>query len=200
MNTTEVKFNEWLQEGFSLYKENFGLLVVAALVAVLLSAVTLGILLGPMMAGMAMITLALHDKKLPKPTVGDLFKGFGYFLNTFLFFLVWGLIGLVCSMILNIIPILGQLASLALGLGLSALLMFAMFLIVEKGLGFWPASMESIQVVKGNLWPFLGFGALAAIIGGIGSILCGIGIILTLPLQFCMVTVAYRQVLGGGGN
>ena len=195
MNSVEVRFGEWIQEGFNLYKANMGVLIVASLIAVLLSALTLGILAGPMMAGMIYIGLAIYDKRPVQ--AGDVFKGFGYFLNSFLLVLVWGLIMIVASIVLNIIPILGQAASLCVSLALPALLMFSIFLIVEKGAAFWPASMESINMVKTNFWPFLGFGIVAGIIGSIGSILCGIGVILTVPLQVCMVTVAYREVFGG---
>lgn len=198
MTQVEVKINDWVTEGFNLYKENFGTLVLVSLIAVLLSGVTLGILAGPLMGGFLMITLALYDKKEPKPQVGDIFKGFGFFVNTFLFVLVWGLGLTIVSLVLNIIPLLGQLASLALGLCASAFLMFGMFLIVDKGMDFWPASMESINVVKSNFGPFLGLGVLAAIIGYIGAMLCGIGYIFTAPIQACILTVAYREVFGGG--
>ena len=33
MATTEVKIGEWINQGFNLFKENVGLLVVASLVA-----------------------------------------------------------------------------------------------------------------------------------------------------------------------
>ena len=194
MPQVEVKLSEWLQEGFELYKQNFGVLVLASLVAMVLSGVTFGILAGPMFAGVVIICLGLYDKQ-PRQ-VGDVFKGFGFFVQTFLFVLVWGIIAFVISLILNIIPILGQLLSMAFGLGISALLMFAFFLMVEKGMAFWPASMASIAMVRSNLWPFIGFGALMALIGGLGAIACGIGMIFTLPIEFCAITVAYREVFG----
>ena len=194
MPQVEVKISEWMQEGFELYKQNFGVLVLSSLVAMVLSGITFGILAGPMFAGLAMIFLGLYDKQ-PRQ-VGDIFKGFNFFVQTFLFVLVWGIIIFVVSIVLNIIPILGQLLSMAVGLGASALLMFSFFLMVEKGMAFWPASMASIDMVRSNFWPFIGFGALAALIGGIGSIACGIGMIFTLPIQWCFITVAYREVFG----
>ena len=72
----EVKFGDWIQAGFNLWKDNLALLIVAALIAILLSCVTVGILAGPMMAGLIMISLALVDKKEPKPQSGDVFQGF----------------------------------------------------------------------------------------------------------------------------
>ena len=195
--TVEVKFGDWFQEGFDLYKANFGLLVLVSLVVLVLSGVTLGILAGPMMAGMILVTMALYDRRQPPPQFGDVFQGFQHFAQMFLFFLIWFLIMFVISLILQIIPILGQLASLVLFLVVPALLMFAPYLIVDRKMAFWPASMESIRMVRTNFWPFLGLGIVASILGQIGGIACGVGVIFTLPIQACVLTAAYRNVYRG---
>jgi len=194
MDKTEVKFGEWIEKGFNLYKENFGLLVLASLIAVLLSSVTIGILAGPMFAGMVLITLHLFDKKEPKPEVGDVFKGFSFFLNTFLFFIVWGIGLLVVCFILSLIPCIGVFIAIFLVYAVQAALMFALFLIVDKDMAFWPASMESFEKVKSNFWMFLALTVVAGIIGSIGSIACGVGVFITAPIQLCILAVAYREV------
>ncbi|MBT3312321.1 MAG: hypothetical protein HN737_08465 [Desulfobacterales bacterium] len=194
MEIVEVKFGEWFDEGFTLYKENFGLLVLSSLVFCLLSGITFGILLGPMMAGLVLIIFGLVDKSDPEPGVGIIFKGFDFFVQSFLLCLVWGLAIIIGSIVLSFIPVLGQLASLFGSYALQALLMFAMFLIVDKKMDFWTASMESMNRVKTNFWPFLGLFAVTAIISSAGAIACGIGIIFTIPIQFCILTVAYKDV------
>jgi uncharacterized membrane protein len=196
MEKVEVKFGEWFDKGFSLYKENLGTLVLASLIALVLSAVTLGILAGPMLAGIILITLGFFDKKEPKPEVGNVFKGFDYFLNSLLFVIVWGVAVLVVSLILNLIPCIGQLASLCVIYVVQAFLMFGLFLIVDKRMEFWPASMESFDKVKTNFWPFLGLSVVTSIIASIGAIACGIGAAITAPIQACVLTVAYRDVFG----
>ncbi|MBU2547002.1 MAG: hypothetical protein KKB20_01205 [Proteobacteria bacterium] len=197
MNGPEVRFEAWLSQGFNLYKNNFMVLLLASVLAVLLGSITGGILAGPMAAGLILIALGLLDGVVPPPQAGDVFKGFGWFLQSFLFVFLWGLALLIVWLILNIIPIIGHLLSLALYLAAEALLMFGLFLIVEQNMPFWAAGMASIAMVRSNFWPFMGFGVLAAVIGGIGSILCGLGVVLTLPIQICMVAVAYRDVFGG---
>lgn len=194
MPQAEVKIGQWLQQGLDLYKQNFGVLVLSSLVAVVLGSVTFGILAGPMFAGLVIICLGLYDKQ-PRQ-FGDLFKGFNFFVQTLLLVLVWGILLLVVWRILIFIPILGQLLYMAISLCVSSLLMFAIFLIVEKGMAFWPASMASIEMVRSNLWPFIGFGVLASLIGSIGVVACFIGLIFTLPFMFCAVTVAFREVFG----
>ena len=194
MDKVQVKFGEWIEKGFNLYKENFGLLVLAGLIAVLLSGVTMGILAGPMFAGLILITLGLFDKKGPKPEVGEIFKGFGYFLNSFLFVFVWGVALFVVTFILVLIPCIGYLAAIFLVYAAQAFLMFGMFFIVDREMDFWPATMESVNIVKTNFWPFLGLSVVAGIIGSIGAIACGIGVFITAAIPVCILTVAYREI------
>jgi uncharacterized membrane protein len=198
MQQVEVKFGDWIQRGFDLYKDNIGILIVVGLIAVVLSSITLGVLAGPMFAGAILITLALHDRKEPKPEIGDLFKGFDFFLQSLLFVVVWVIVAAVGSFILGQIWCLGWVLSMAYMLVLEALLMFGMFLIVDRKREFWPASIESIEAVKANFVPFLGLSVLAGLIAASGVILCVVGVAITLPIGLCILTVAYREVFGGG--
>ncbi|MGD8286723.1 MAG: hypothetical protein PVG08_21580, partial [Desulfobacterales bacterium] len=112
MQKVQVKFGDWIERGFNLYKNNFGTLVLASILVVVLSTVTIGILAGPMLAGLALVILALLDKKSPTPDAGAVFKGFNYFLNSLLFVAVWGIAIFIGSIILGVIPLVGQLASI----------------------------------------------------------------------------------------
>ena len=197
MEKVEVKFGEWIEDGFNLYKANLGPLVLASLLAILLSSISFGILTGPMMAGLVLVTLKILDKKQPQPSGGEVFRGFDYFLNSFLFFLVWGLIIGLGIAILTLVFCLGLVLAAPIIYGAQAFLMFGLFLIVDRKMDFWPASMESINTVKNNFWPLLGLSVVAGLIGGIGSIACGIGIFFTFPIQICILAVAYRNVYNG---
>lgn len=198
MNGVDVKFGEWIERGFNLYKENFMLLFLASLVGGILASVTVFVLAGPMMAGMIMICLKLYDNETPRPEVGVLFRGVDVFLQSLLFLVVWGFGLMAVQGALLLVPCIGQLAGLCLMAAASAFLMFGMFLIVDRRMDFWPASMESFHTVKTNFWPFLGFSLIASIIGCMGGILCGIGAALTMPVYFCAMTVAYREVFSDG--
>ena len=190
-----VKFGEWIQQGWELYKANIGAWIVASLLAIVISVATLGILSGPMMAGLAWMALVLVDRKEPKLQMGDVFKGFDYFLQSFLFYLVWGVIMLAISVI-SLIPCIGALVVIVVSIALETALMFGMFLIVDKKMEFWPASMLSLNVVKPNFFPFLGLLVVAMLIGHVGAIACGIGVIVTMPIAVCILAVAYRNVFG----
>ena len=194
MSKIQVKFGDWIEGGFNLYKANFGTLVLASVFVVVISTVTAGILAGPMLAGLVLVTLQLLDRKEPQPEAGKVFKGFDYFLQSFLFVVVWGIGILIVSIILGGIPVLGQLASIAFVYAAQAFLMFGMFLIVDRQMDWLPASMESIDIVKANFWPFFGLSTVAGIIGSLGAIACGIGVVFTIPIQGCILAVAYRDV------
>jgi len=194
MEKIQVKFGDWIEAGFNLYKPNFSTLVLAAIIAFVLASLTAGILLGPLLAGLVLISLQLFDKSVPLPTVGTIFRGFDFFLNSLLFVVLWGIAVLAGSAILSILPGIGQLLALVFVNVAQTYLMFGMFLIVDQKMNFWPASMASVNVVKTNFWPFFGFAVVTGIIGSVGGILIGIGIVLTIPIQICITAVAYREI------
>ena len=93
MQSVEVKFGEWIKRGFSIYLENLGTLLVANLLAIAVGFGTLGILLGPMLAGVALLELDLVDsagggKLRFKDGIRRIFDGFDVFLPAFLFVLL----------------------------------------------------------------------------------------------------------------
>ena len=200
MQKVEVRFGKWIEEGFILYKNNFGTLVLASVIALVLSTVTVGLLAGPMIAGLVIITLQLLRREEPKPDAGRVFRGFDHFLNSFLFVAVWGIAILIGSSILALFPVIGQLLSLFFIYAAQAFLMFGIYLIVDKQMNFRPASRESIQTVRTNFWPLFGLSAIASIIGSIGAIAFVIGIVFTIPIQACILAVAYQQIFGEPGQ
>lgn len=190
-----VKFEEWIHAGFTLYRDNFTVLFLANLIAVILSIVTLGILAGPLFAGVIIITLQCIDKKETKPEVGDLFKGFEYFLDSFLLVLIVAAVSSIASFILVQIPVIGPILSWCASIAISTLVMFSLFLIVERKMNFMDASKTSINLVKTNFLPFVAFFIVASFLAHIGVLACIIGILVTSPVYICLIAVAYRNVL-----
>jgi hypothetical protein len=194
MQKVQVRFSVWIEEAFIIYRNNFKTLVLASILVLVISSITAGILAGPMLAGLASMLLDLRDKKEPKSEVGRVFKGFDYFVPSFLYVVVWGIAIFVASAIVGFIPLIGQLAALFVVYAAQAFLMFGLFLIVDRKMEFWPASQDSINTVKTNFWPLFGLSVVAGVIGGLGAIAFGIGIVFTIPIQGCILTVAYRKV------
>jgi hypothetical protein len=199
MQKVDVKMVKWIEEGFTLYKNNFATLVLASVIALVLSAVTIFLLTGPMIAGLIIVTLQLLREEEPKPEAGRVFRGFYYFLSAFLFMMIWGFAIMSGCFILSLFPGIGQLLSLLFAYAAQAFLMFGLYLIVDKQMNFWPASQKSIHTVKTNFWPFFGLAAIASIIGSIGALAFGIGVVLTIPIQICILAVAYQEIFCEAG-
>ncbi|NCC53497.1 MAG: hypothetical protein EOM20_20120 [Spartobacteria bacterium] len=198
MEKREVKFGVWIESGFNLFQANALMLILASLVAVALSSITFGILSGPMMAGMILIIRALQANRVPKPEVGELFKGFDFFVPSFLLYLLIGVASIVGAGILAHVFCLGPILVLLLVFVLNAMAMFAIFFIVDKRMDCIASLKAGFEIIRSNLWPFLGFGILVMAIAGAGSILCGIGSVITLPIALCILAVAYEDITGGG--
>lgn len=196
MEPIAVNLGEWFEQGFRLYRENMVKLIPATFMALILSAVSAGILAGPMLIGLIMIVLALLRRHHPEPEIFDIFKGFRFLVNAVIFVLGWGLVLSLGSMILLLIPGIGLLAVLFFIYSALAFLMFGPFLILDRNMDFWAATLASFHAVKSNFWPFLSVSAAAGVIGSIGCIAFGIGVIVTLPIQICILTVAYEAVFG----
>jgi len=196
MEPIEVKLGEWFEKGFRLYRENMAKLIPATFVALVLSVASAGILAGPMLIGLIIISLALLRGHHPKPEIFEILKGFRFFLNAVIFVLGWGLVVSSGSAILLMIPGIGLLAVLFFIYSSQAFLMFGPFLIVDRDMDFWTATLTSFNTVKSNFWPFLSVSAVAGVIGSIGCIAFGVGVIVTIPIQICILTVAYEAILG----
>ena len=189
MANGKVDIGGWISEAFELYKANFVLVCIATLVALLLSVFTCGVLAGPMWAGLTMILLRVSRKEQPVPQIGDLFKGFEYFLQSLLYVVVI----FAASFVLGFIPMLGQVAPML----LMPLVMFSMCLIVDRKLEFWPAIMTSFEKAKAEYVSLLVLWLVASLISAAGAILCGVGAILTAPFSAVVAVVAYRHLFEG---
>lgn len=193
---TDVKFGDWIQKGFDLYKANLATLIVVWLLVAILGSLTIGILSGPLVCGAILVTLGLLDGNVPKPEIGDVFKGFNFFLQALLCAVSIFAVSFVGGSILGLLPIIGAFLSIFYQLAVSSLAMFAFFLIAERNMEFIPAIRLSIDTVKSNFWPFFGLYVVASAIAGIGFIACCVGVFLTMPIAGCILAVAYREVFG----
>ena len=194
---TDVKMESWIKQALDLYKANLGLLVVSTLIAVVASVFTLGILAGPMAAGLYGVILRLQEGKEPAPQATDIFKGFDVLVPALLFGIGFLVATFLIHIVLDIIPIIGWIASVAATTALGAATLFVLPLIMEQRMEVKDAVMKSWEVVQPSLPQFMLFSFVVGIIGGVGIIGCGVGIFFTLPITSCAVAIAYRDVLGG---
>src|SRR5207237_105041 len=71
---------------------------------------------------------------------------------------------------------------------------FMYSLIVERQMSGFAALRTSIRAILGNFWGVIGLLILVNLLGTLGSLVCGVGLYLVLPITFAAYTVAYRQV------
>lgn len=191
MADNKVDIGGWTVEAWELYKANFALMCLASLVAGLLGAFTCGVLAGPLWAGLTMIILRLLRKEFPAPKIGDVFKGFDFFLPALLLVVVIA----VAFSAASFVPLIGQVA----GIFLWPLVMFAMCLVVDRKMDFWPAIQASYEKAKDDYVPLLLLSLLSGVVVGVGALLCGVGVILTAPMGAAITVVAYRHLFEESG-
>ncbi|NLG36291.1 MAG: hypothetical protein GX548_13155 [Lentisphaerae bacterium] len=186
MADSKVDVAGWMGEAWALYKANFALLCVATLVAMLLAMLTCGVLGGPLWAGLVLMILRVSRKSEPAPQIGDVFKGFDFFLQALLLAVVLG----VAYAVLGFLPLVGGVA----GLLVAPLVLFAMPLLVDRHMEFWPAIQASYEKAKSEYVGLLILTLLSALISAAGALLCGVGVILTAPFSAIVMVVAYRHI------
>ena len=188
-----------LSKGWKIYKENFGLILLATLITGLISFFTCNICAGPMLCGLFGILLALIRGQEQKPTVGDLFKGFSKFLPAFLVILVLFLCFSVIDLFITLVPILGLLVDLLLIFLYPAILFLAILLVADQNATFGEAFSAPLSMIgQKPFWSFFLVVFVASVISGLGFLLCGIGILFTMPIFYCMIAAAYDEAVGGG--
>lgn len=187
-------YGQWFEQGVRLYMGNIGVLFCASTLTVLFSAVTLGILAGPMLAGTMLIVFKLIDNSSPKPEVRDIFRGSDFFKQSFVLCFGFQLLSLFLHFVLGYLPVIGSLAAYLFSLVLSTIMFFALSLIVDRRLSLKCALSESVDIVKSNPLNLLVFGAAASIAAFIGVFLLFIGLFATLPLGLVPFAFAYRSL------
>ncbi|MFY9557777.1 MAG: zinc-ribbon domain-containing protein [Blastocatellia bacterium] len=189
-----ISLGDWLSGGWQVYKENWAVMSLGTLIGALLSAVTLGILAGPMLMGM--FRMAFKTMRGERPEVGDLFNWRGRFLQSFLTFLIFGAIYVGLGGIGNNNAFFGLVSAFATPV-LSLMLGFTMSLVYERGLDVANAINQVAKLVFSRdafMWWVVGL-VFAAIAGG-GLLGCGVGALVTLPWMISASAVAYRDVFG----
>jgi uncharacterized membrane protein len=115
-------------------------------------------------------------------SINDAFSGGDLFLP------MWGatiLIGLGSSV--------GFLFCILPGLLLYSVWIFTFPLIVDKRLGVIDAMTLSFNTLKPHMWSVLGYVIVAAVLGALGAIACGVGIFFTAPITYLAMALLYRS-------
>ena len=188
-----LPLGDYVKTGWGLFKQYPGgfvgfcllyLLIQAALHSIpYVGAVASFAVSTPLLMGNFIVSAKLLHGKTPE--FRDFFAGFQYFLPLLLLSLVAGVfIGI--GTLLLIIP----------GLYLIVAYMFASYLVVDRGLDFWPAMELSRRTVNPRWFGYFAFALLLVLLNLAGAVALGVGLLVTIPLSFCAVTAAYADIFG----
>lgn len=169
------------KQSWRLFVKDLGALIIGTIVAIALSVVSLGVLAGPLAAGLyGMVVGRVRDGKTPH--VGDVFDCFDRFWSYFgAFFVLAILIGLASLTIVG-------------GILLAAIWLYVFPLMVDRGLRFGEALSESYRMVKeSGFWEHV---ALVLIVVVIGSLANGALALLATPFLVALVAVSYFAATG----
>lgn len=177
-----MKVADYLNGGIDLLRKHPLEMIAAGLIALVMFCTV--VLTGPACAGL--VYIALKARRGETPEILDLFKGFDHFVNS-LFVGVMLLAVMVGSTLLAMMPLGSILATVFSVLSFpiaSALTMYAMPLVVDKGLGWKPALNASLARATKDLSGHLVFGVLGYVV-----VLPFIG----LPIFVGAITAAYAD-------
>jgi uncharacterized membrane protein len=159
--------------------------IVTSLLIGIVGGVSAGLLTGPMMVGyMRMIK---REDEGTKAEIADVFKGFDDFVPALLAVLVSSII-VGIGFMLCFIP----------GLLIMALVPTAAYLVAVGEKDGINAIKRAFDAIKANLLGSVLCALVLGIVGSIGGLLCGIGMILTLPIAFIGMYHMAKQLTDGG--
>jgi MFS family permease len=214
-----------LKDSWTIFVRDWGALVVASLITLVLGGLTLGILYVPLMAGLYLMILRRVREGRPAQ-VGDVFGCFdrlGAYVVAYLLFLAFGLV--VAAVVLPpflllvvghsgaralgwILFLLAGCAVVAVGVYLLTVWVYWTLLMVDRRRSVVEALKESRAIVtKSGFWMTLlvivvvGV-VVSVVINGISAVTFGIGGILAfvaVPWQLAAYTAMYFQATGESG-
>lgn len=186
-----VRISEWLSEGWALVKDDIVTFAVAALLAGVIGAVTAGICMAPLMVGLYMMAFA--KMKGEPVAIGDVFKGFQKFGPAFVASLLIVIAAGVVGVVLNLIPVVGQIAASLLGFAVGAATFYTMQLIAVSDISPVEAIQQSFEKVKDNFLMYCLAAFLFGLVNSVGAAICGIGALVTMPIVVMAGALAYRD-------
>ncbi|HEY3443806.1 MAG TPA: zinc-ribbon domain-containing protein [Paludibaculum sp.] len=178
-----VQTGKWISTAWNLVTGQIWMFMLITLLMLILSSVVPVVLQGPMLIGMHIVCWRVLLGG--RADVGDLFKGFNWFVPS-----------LVACLLIAVFTFLGLIACLVGALVVMAMFQFTYLFIVDRNMDFWPAMQASHAVVKQDYAGFLIF--LLALIGIniLGALACVVGLLVTIPIHYLAVTAAYQDLVG----
>jgi uncharacterized membrane protein len=192
-STYTVNIQDYIKQGWEMFKEHIGEFVGFTLLIFAVSAVSskfaffgsfiFSAVAAPLYAGFGIVAFKLISGKPFQ--FADFFNGFNYLLPLFLAGLAGGLL-VGFGMVLLLIP----------GIYLAIGYMFSTFLIIDYRMEFWQAMETSRQIITKNWFAFFGLGFALFALNFLGALAFGVGLLVSIPVSACAVAIAYKEIIG----
>ncbi len=174
-----MHYEKLVKQAVDFYAKNWVILAVSTLVVFALGCITLGLLFGPLMAGLGAMFVKSKGKK---PAFDDLFQFNGKFL-------VMAIMGLLIGVLVSI----GCVFLIVPGLLLATLWMYSIFAMAFDNKGIIDSMKTSWAIVmKKGLWQHLVILLAVGIFNSIGAAIV-IGTFVTFPLTAGFMAMLYEE-------
>jgi hypothetical protein len=182
-----VDIGSCFSRSWDLLLQHFWLMVGATFVISLIQS-AIGLLAGVLMGGLYFLVLKLIRRE--RAEFGDCFAGFNLaFLQLFLVGLIVNLL-VAAGLFLCILP----------GIFLAIAWIFAIPLVIDKKLEFWPAMELSRKVVSRHWWTFFGMMLIGLVLFLAGILLFCVGVYVAQPVILGAFMFAYEDIFGRKPN
>lgn len=183
MTVVQGDFGELFNSALNIWKSNLSDLAILTLVFMLVVWIPIANI--GFIAGYARSIMKVARGQ-GRAQIGDLFNAWDCFGNLLVYFIL----SFVAMIILNFVPVLGQLASVVLGFAIAP----GIYAIIDNKRSAIDALKWSIESVKTYPIPWLLAYLVGNVISCVGLIALLIGIVLTAPLGALINIVQYERV------
>jgi hypothetical protein len=187
---TVIDIGSALSRGWALVFDNLGVFIGATVLGWL---ITLGLAFIPVVGWVVGTVLIggldymfLRRIRGEVVQIGDVFDGFN------IAFLHLALAGLVKWLLTS----LGFVLCILPGIYLAVAYVFALPLVIDKRMEFWPAMEVSRQVVHRHWWSVLGLVIVLAIVALAGFLACCVGALISVPVASAAFMYVYEDLFG----
>lgn len=181
-----ISISACVSAGFAGFRQNPVAHIVSMLLVIAISSVAFGLLAGPMLVGYMRMLKAEDEGRTI--SIADVFKGFDDFVPS-----------LLAVLLTSIIVSIGFMLCVLPGLLLMAMLPMAAYLVACGEKDGIAAIKRAWELVKANLLGAFLCMLVLGVIGNLGVLLCGVGVVITLPIAFIGTYHMAKQMAGDGG-
>lgn len=174
-----------LSAGINGLKKDPATHIVTPLLIGVVSSVSAGLLAGPMIVGY--MRMLQREEQGAKVEIADVFKGFDDFVPA-----------LLAVLVSSIIVAIGYMLCFLPGLLITALVPISAYLVAMGEKDGINAVKRAVDAFKANFVGAFVCMLVLGIVGSLGAVLCGVGIILTMPIAMIGSYHLAKQVTDGG--